>query len=47
MIRATAYWAIGQILGEEARPFIDAYYDTEIEEVQQEMLKGLEQRREH
>lgn len=46
MIRGTAYWAIGQILGETARPFIDAYYDTEIEEVQHEMLKGLEQRRE-
>ncbi len=27
MIRATAYWAIGQILGEEARDFINANYD--------------------
>ncbi len=29
MIRATAYWAIGQILGEEARDFINANYDQE------------------
>ncbi|SUM33903.1 (Fe-S)-binding protein [Staphylococcus gallinarum] len=46
MIRATAYWAIGQIQGELARPFIEAHYDKEIEEVQQEMIKGLEMRSE-
>lgn len=46
MIRATAYWAIGQIQGELARPFIEAHYDKEIEEVQQEMIKGLKMRSE-
>ena len=46
MIRGTAYWAIGQIQGEVARPFIDAHYDNELEEVQHEMLKGLDMRRE-
>lgn len=45
MIRATAYWAIGQIQGEEARPFIMSHYEHEIEEVQEEMIKGLEMRR--
>ncbi|TGQ03502.1 epoxyqueuosine reductase, partial [Mesorhizobium sp. M00.F.Ca.ET.217.01.1.1] len=44
MIRATAYWAIGQIQGEQARPFIEAHYDSELEEVQHEMLKGLDMR---
>ncbi|EHJ09085.1 tRNA epoxyqueuosine(34) reductase QueG [Staphylococcus simiae] len=44
MIRATAYWAIGQILGEDARPFINEHYNSEDEEVQTEMLKGLETR---
>lgn len=43
MIRGTAYWAIGQILGEEAIEFINEHYASEIEEVQQEMIKGLEQ----
>ncbi|MBO1199179.1 tRNA epoxyqueuosine(34) reductase QueG [Staphylococcus simiae] len=45
MIRATAYWAIGQILGEDARPFINEHFNSEDEEVQTEMLKGLETRR--
>ncbi|MCD8874065.1 tRNA epoxyqueuosine(34) reductase QueG [Mammaliicoccus sciuri] len=45
MIRGTAFWAIGQIQGEEARPFIMSHYEREIEEVQQEMIKGLEIRR--
>lgn len=45
MIRATAYWAIGQIQGEEARTFIMSHYEHEIEEVQEEMIKGLEMRR--
>ncbi|MBO1208109.1 tRNA epoxyqueuosine(34) reductase QueG [Mammaliicoccus sciuri] len=45
MIRATAFWAIGQIQGEEARPFIMSHYEREIEEVQEEMIKGLEIRR--
>ncbi|MDK9871201.1 MAG: tRNA epoxyqueuosine(34) reductase QueG [Staphylococcus equorum] len=46
MIRATAYWAIGQIQGEAARPFIEQHYENELEEVQIEMLKGLETRSE-
>ncbi|AID42403.1 tRNA epoxyqueuosine(34) reductase QueG [Staphylococcus xylosus] len=46
MIRGTAYWAIGQIQGENARSFIEQQYQNELEEVQQEMLKGLEMRRE-
>lgn len=46
MIRGTAYWAIGQIQGEDARNFIEQQYHNELEEVQQEMLKGLEMRRE-
>lgn len=46
MIRGTAYWAIGQIQGEDARGFIEQQYQNELEEVQQEMLKGLETRRE-
>ena len=46
MIRGTAYWAIGQIEGENARDFIHTHYENEIEEVQVEMLKGLEMRRE-
>ncbi|MDW8798394.1 tRNA epoxyqueuosine(34) reductase QueG [Staphylococcus pseudoxylosus] len=46
MIRGTAYWAIGQIQGEDARSFIEQQYQNELEEVQQEMLKGLETRRE-
>lgn len=45
MIRGTAYWAIGQILGEAAREFIQEHYDDELEEVQVEMLKGLEMRK--
>lgn len=44
MIRATAYWAIGQILGDDAKGYIDSQYDNEIEEVQTEMLKGLQKR---
>lgn len=46
MIRGTAYWAIGQILEDDAIPFIDAHYENEIEEVQIEMKKGLQMRRE-
>lgn len=46
MIRGTAYWAIGQIQGENARSFIEQQYQNELEEVQKEMLKGLEMRRE-
>jgi epoxyqueuosine reductase len=46
MIRGTAYWAIGQILGDEATEFINEHYASEIEEVQQEMIKGLEMRSE-
>lgn len=46
MIRGTAYWAIGQILDDDAIPFIDAHYENEIEEVQIEMKKGLQMRRE-
>ncbi|MCS4487134.1 tRNA epoxyqueuosine(34) reductase QueG [Staphylococcus americanisciuri] len=45
MIRATAYWAIGQILEDEAEAYILSRYDSEIEEVQIEMKKGLEMRR--
>ena len=45
MIRGTAYWAIGQIQGEDAREFIVANYENEIEEVQNEMIKGLEMRK--
>ncbi|HCN60194.1 tRNA epoxyqueuosine(34) reductase QueG [Mammaliicoccus fleurettii] len=45
MIRGTAFWAIGQIQGEEARSFIMSHYEREIEEVQEEMIKGLEIRR--
>ncbi|UXU84793.1 tRNA epoxyqueuosine(34) reductase QueG [Mammaliicoccus sciuri] len=45
MIRGTAFWAIGQIQGEKARPFIMSHYEREIEEVQEEMIKGLEIRR--
>ncbi len=45
MIRGTAYWAIGQIIGEAAREFIQEHYDNELEEVQVEMLKGLEMRK--
>ena len=45
MIRGTAFWAIGQIQGEEAKPFIMSHYEREIEEVQEEMIKGLEIRR--
>lgn len=45
MIRGTAFWAIGQIQGEEARPFIMSHYEREIEEVQEEMIKGLKIRR--
>ena len=45
MIRGTAYWAIGQILGNDARTFIYEHYDNEIEEVQVEMRKGLEMRK--
>lgn len=45
MIRGTAFWAIGQIQGEEARPFIMSHYEREIAEVQEEMIKGLEIRR--
>lgn len=45
MIRGTAFWSIGQIQGEEARPFIMSHYEREIEEVQEEMIKGLEIRR--
>ena len=44
MIRATAYWAIGQIDGYNAQSFIDAHFAEEVEEVQ-EMIKGLEMRR--
>ena len=45
MIRGTAYWAIGQIQGEDARHFINENFEKEIEEVQVEMKKGLEMRR--
>ncbi|RIL49759.1 MULTISPECIES: tRNA epoxyqueuosine(34) reductase QueG [unclassified Mammaliicoccus] len=45
MVRGTAFWAIGQIQGEEARSFIMSHYEREIEEVQEEMIKGLEIRR--
>lgn len=44
MIRATAYWAIGQIAGEDERDFIEAHLADELDEVQEEMLKGLEKR---
>ena len=46
MIRGTAFWAIGQIDGENAREFIQTHYHDELEEVQVEMKKGLEMRRE-
>ena len=39
MIRGTAYWAIGQILEDDAISFIDEHYENEIEEVQLEMKK--------
>lgn len=44
MIRGTAYWAIGQIAGEDERTFIETNFDDEEKEVQEEMLKGLEKR---
>ncbi|WP_057510915.1 tRNA epoxyqueuosine(34) reductase QueG [Staphylococcus simulans] len=44
MIRATAYWAIGQIAGEDERDFIEAHLADELDEVQEGMLKGLEKR---
>lgn len=44
MIRATAYWAIGQIAGEDERDFIEGHLADELDEVQEEMLKGLEKR---
>ena len=40
MIRGTAYWAIGQIQGEDAKAFINENYEKEIEEVQVEMKKA-------
>ena len=40
MIRGTAYWAIGQIQGEDARHFINENFEKEIEEVQVEMKKA-------
>ena len=46
IIRGTAYWAIGQILEDDAISFIDEHYENEIEEVQLEMKKGLQMRRE-
>ncbi len=45
LIRATAFWAIGQIQGDLAKSYIMAHYENEDEEVQVEMLKGLETRR--
>lgn len=45
MIRGTAFWAIGQILGDEATDYVMSHYDNELEEVQKEMVKGLEMRR--
>mgnify|MGYP006947990398 CR=1 FL=1 len=36
----------GQIDGENAREFIQTHYHDELEEVQVEMKKGLEMRRE-
>ncbi len=44
MIRGTAYWAIGQIAGEDERTFIETNFVDEEKEVQEEMLKGLEKR---
>ncbi len=44
MIRGTAYWAIGQIAGETERDFIEQHLADELDEVQEEMVKGLEKR---
>lgn len=45
MIRATAFWAIGQIDGEQEREYLMHHYQHEIEEVQVEIIKGLEMER--
>ena len=44
MIRGTAYWAIGQIQGEDARHFINENFEKN-RGSQVEMKKGLEMRR--
>lgn len=45
MIRATAFWAIGQIDGEQEREYLMHHYQHEIEEAQVEIIKGLEMER--
>ncbi|MBI5975916.1 tRNA epoxyqueuosine(34) reductase QueG [Staphylococcus canis] len=45
MIRATAFWAIGQIDGQNQRDYLMTHYEKEIEEVQVEIIKGLEMER--
>ena len=44
MIKGTAYWAIGQIQGSEAAPYINERYPVEQDaEVKEEMLKGIQE----
>ncbi|CAD2078967.1 tRNA epoxyqueuosine(34) reductase QueG [Phocicoccus pinnipedialis] len=44
VIKATAYWAIGQILGSEALPYINERYKIEQDEmIKTEMLKGIQE----
>ena len=46
MIRATAYWAIGQILGKKQEILSMQIMIKRDAEVQNEMIKGLDTRRE-
>ena len=44
VIKGTAYWAIGQILGDEALEYISERYKQETDEdVKIEMLKGIQE----
>ncbi|TDL93416.1 tRNA epoxyqueuosine(34) reductase QueG [Macrococcus brunensis] len=44
VIKGTAYWALGRIAGEAARPFLEERYRMEEDrEVKNEILKGLEE----
>lgn len=44
VIKATAYWAIGQIMGDEALSYIKERYQIETDkEIKNEMLKGIQE----
>ncbi|MBH9580149.1 tRNA epoxyqueuosine(34) reductase QueG [Staphylococcus felis] len=45
MIRGTAFWAIGQIDGENQQDYLLRHFENEIEEVRHEIIKGLEMER--